>query len=201
MYIFLASAFICLSFSSFYHLIYCVSYEIQEKYKQLDYIGISVLIAGSFYPIIIYSFYCFTPISIYYLTAITTLSISTLFLTLSSYGLSPAAQTIRTLAYALIGLFGVIPAVHILVKYGYLSENYQNVGSGLILMGSFYLIGALMYATRIPERFMPGFFDYIGSSHQWFHVLVVLAVLVHYKTTNTLYSWLANVQTEFCHLN
>lgn len=87
------------------------------------------------------------------------------------------------------------------MKYGYLSENYQNVGSGLILMGSFYLIGALMYATRIPERFLPGFFDYVGSSHQWFHVLVVLAVLIHYKTTNTLYSWLANVQSEFCHLN
>ena len=35
-------------------------------------------------------------------------------------------------------------------------------------------------ANRIPERFVPGLFDYFGSSHQIFHVHVVLAALAHY---------------------
>jgi adiponectin receptor len=32
---------------------------------------------------------------------------------------------------------------------------------------------------RIPESFKPGKFDIVGSSHQIFHVLVVLATVVH----------------------
>ena len=33
--------------------------------------------------------------------------------------------------------------------------------------------------ARIPERWMPGTFDLVGSSHQIFHVLVVMAACSH----------------------
>ena len=51
------------------------------------------------------------------------------------------------------------------------------IGEGVLL-----LLGVLFYAKRIPEslkRFKPGTFDIWGSSHQIFHVLVVLAVVCH----------------------
>ncbi|CAG8459293.1 7604_t:CDS:2 [Funneliformis caledonium] len=32
----------------------------------------------------------------------------------------------------------------------------------------------------MPERWFPGTFDIIGSSHQIFHFFVVVAALVHY---------------------
>ncbi len=35
-------------------------------------------------------------------------------------------------------------------------------------------------ATRIPERLAPGRFDYFFSSHQIFHIFVVLAALSTY---------------------
>ena len=36
--------------------------------------------------------------------------------------------------------------------------------------------GALINVLKIPERFWPGRFDIIGSSHQWFHVLVFFSI-------------------------
>ena len=37
----------------------------------------------------------------------------------------------------------------------------------------------IIQQSRIPERLSPGKFDYLGSSHQIFHVLVVLAAGSH----------------------
>lgn len=36
------------------------------------------------------------------------------------------------------------------------------------------------YAERCPERFSPGAFDYVGASHQLFHVAILLAATAHY---------------------
>ncbi len=49
-----------------------------------------------------------------------------------------------------------------------------------LIMAALYLTGALLYATRIPERFLPGKCDIWFQSHQIFHLLVVAAAFVHY---------------------
>lgn len=50
-----------------------------------------------------------------------------------------------------------------------------------LLMGAIYLFGAAVYATRIPEKWYPGRFDMFMSSHQIFHVAVVLGAYAHYR--------------------
>lgn len=50
----------------------------------------------------------------------------------------------------------------------------------LILQGLLYIVGAMIYALRIPERFAPGKFDKFGSSHQIFHVFVLAAASTHF---------------------
>lgn len=60
-------------------------------------------------------------------------------------------------------------------------EEISTVFYYLILMGVMYVGGALLYAARFPERFFPGRFDYLLSSHQIFHILVFSAAIVHYK--------------------
>lgn len=57
------------------------------RLKKLDYIGISILIAGSYYPIVIYSFSCEPYIQYLYIIPITLLCLSTLYMTLSEFGL------------------------------------------------------------------------------------------------------------------
>ena len=43
-------------------------------------------------------------------------------------------------------------------------------------------------ASRVPERLAPGKFDYAGSSHQIFHLLVVLGVYQFYDAMNLAYA-------------
>lgn len=50
----------------------------------------------------------------------------------------------------------------------------------LLSMALLYLVGALLYATRTPERFFPGKFDIWFQSHQLFHMCVVIAAFTHY---------------------
>ena len=54
-------------------------------------------------------------------------------------------------------------------------------------MGSLYLIGAFLYAFRIPERYLPGKFDIFFHSHQIFHLLIVLAAYTHYEASKNPY--------------
>ena len=58
------------------------------------------------------------------------------------------------------------------------------------------LIGALIYSTRFPEKLYPGGFDIWGSSHQIFHVLVVLATCIHFVGVLKAFDW--NYENQRC---
>ena len=49
----------------------------------------------------------------------------------------------------------------------------------LVLQGFLYILGAGIYAARVPERWFPERFDVWGSSHQIFHVLILFAAGSH----------------------
>jgi adiponectin receptor len=57
-----------------------------------------------------------------------------------------------------------------------------------------YVIGALLYMARIPERLSPGTFDYFGASHQIFHVLILLAAASHYICIRRSYTFWHTVE-------
>jgi adiponectin receptor len=46
--------------------------------------------------------------------------------------------------------------------------------------GLLYIGGACVYMLRIPEKLFPNKFDIFGSSHQIFHICIVIAALMHY---------------------
>jgi adiponectin receptor len=78
------------------------------------------------------------------------------------------------------GLSGVVPAVHYAISEGWFNALSRASLGWLILMGCLYILGALFYALRVPERFFPGKCDIWFQSHQIFHVLVIAAAFVHY---------------------
>ena len=47
------------------------------------------------------------------------------------------------------------------------------------LTGGLNLIGAVVYAARIPERWYPRRHDIYGNSHQILHIMVIFAGLTH----------------------
>ena len=81
--------------------------------------------------------------------------------------------------FVLMGMSAVAPVLQGLQLYG-LERMRKTVGlDWVVLQGALYILGAAIYAARVPERLQPGSFDIWGSSHQIFHVLVVLAAAVH----------------------
>jgi adiponectin receptor len=62
-----------------------------------------------------------------------------------------------------------------------LRQAHQQMGWGwFILEAVFYISGAVVYAKKHPEKARPGVFDIVGSSHQIFHVFVLLGASSHF---------------------
>ena len=54
------------------------------------------------------------------------------------------------------GYCGFIPVIHLICLYGITLAYRQAAGGWVALMCILYTASAVMYATRIPERFFPG---------------------------------------------
>eukprot|EP00352_Strombidinopsis_acuminata_P008938 CAMPEP_0176376218 /NCGR_PEP_ID=MMETSP0126-20121128/28032_1 /TAXON_ID=141414 ORGANISM="Strombidinopsis acuminatum, Strain SPMC142" /NCGR_SAMPLE_ID=MMETSP0126 /ASSEMBLY_ACC=CAM_ASM_000229 /LENGTH=129 /DNA_ID=CAMNT_0017737563 /DNA_START=980 /DNA_END=1372 /DNA_ORIENTATION=- len=91
-------------------------------------------------------------------------------------------KPMRTMLFTAVGFSAIIPMIH--MKYmvdpaHYVAINLDNIFLG----GFFYVLGATMYAFRLPERFFPGKFDICGQSHHIFHTFVVIAAVIHFNNS------------------
>lgn len=185
---FLGGAMFCLLASSVCHLLSCHSERMAYIMLRLDYAGIAALISTSFYPPVYYSFMCYPFFCNLYLGFITVLGIATILVSLLPVFQNPEFRTIRASLFFGMGLSGAAPILHKLYLFWGQPEVFHTTGYE-ILMGVLYGLGALVYATRIPERWMPGKFDIAGHSHQLFHILVVAGAYVHYRAGLVYLRW------------
>lgn len=185
---FLGGAMFCLLASSICHLLSCHSARMAYIMLRLDYAGIAALISTSFYPPVYYSFMCDPFFCNLYLGFITVLGIATILFSLLPVFQNPEFRTIRASLFFGMGLSGAAPILHKLYLFWGQPEVFHTTAYE-ILMGVLYGIGALVYATRIPERWMPGKFDIAGHSHQLFHILVVAGAYAHYRAGLVYLRW------------
>ncbi|KAG6425377.1 hypothetical protein SASPL_115808 [Salvia splendens] len=185
---FLGGAMFCLLASSTCHLLSCHSERVAYVMLRLDYAGIAALISTSFYPPVYYSFMCYPFFCNLYMGFITLLGIGTILASLLPMFQSPEYRTFRASLFFGMGFSGAAPILHKLILFWHQPEALHTTGYE-VLMGLFYGIGALVYAMRIPERWMPGKFDIAGHSHQLFHVLVVAGAYTHYRAGLVYLRW------------
>lgn len=185
---FLCGAMFCLLASSTCHLLSCHSERLSYIMLRLDYAGIAALISTSFYPPVYYSFMCYPFFLNLYLGFITVLGIGTILVSLLPVFQKPEFRSLRAGLFFGMGMSGVAPILHKLVLYWKQPEALHTTGYE-VLMGVFYGVGALVYALRVPERWMPGKFDIAGHSHQLFHVLVVAGAYTHYRAGLIYLKW------------
>ncbi len=158
----------------------CHSKDISAIFSRLDYAGIALLIVGSTIPWLYYGFYCQFYAKLTYITAVSICGLLTIvLLTLERFCL-PEYRTVRTLVFVTLALVSALPIIHFVLMYGLADSIKQGSLDSLVIMGILYLLGAFLYAARIPERWMPGKCDIWFQSHQIFHLLVVAAAFVHY---------------------
>uniref|UniRef100_B3P8N5 GG12506 n=2 Tax=Drosophila erecta TaxID=7220 RepID=B3P8N5_DROER len=177
---FFIGAIVCLGFSFAFHTLSCHSVEMGRLFSKLDYCGIALLIMGSFVPWLYYGFYCHYQPKVIYLSVVSILGILSIVVSLWDKFSEPALRPLRAGVFMSFGLSGVIPAIHYSIMEGWFSQMSRASLGWLILMGLLYILGALLYALRVPERWFPGKFDIWGQSHQIFHILVIAAAFVHY---------------------
>ncbi|XP_022751187.1 heptahelical transmembrane protein ADIPOR3 isoform X2 [Durio zibethinus] len=185
---FLGGAMFCLLASSTCHLLSCHSERISYIMLRLDYAGIAALISTSFYPPVYYSFMCDPFFSNLYMGFITVLGVATILFSLLPVFQNPEFRSIRASLFFGMGVSGIAPILHKLILFWHQPEALHTTGYE-VLMGFLYGIGALVYATRIPERWMPGKFDIAGHSHQLFHILVVAGAYTHYRAGLVYLKW------------
>lgn len=173
---FFVGAIACLGLSSMFHTFSCHSEKVGKLFSKLDYCGIALLIIGSFVPWLYYGFYCEFQPKLIYLVVVIVLGASAIIVSLWDRFGEPKFRWLRAGVFMGFGLSGVIPAVHYLYSEGFFNSSF----GWLLLMGILYIVGALLYAMRVPERFFPGKCDIWFHSHQLFHVLVIAAAFVHY---------------------
>ena len=192
---FFIGAILCLGLSSLFHTVCCHSEHISKLFCKLDYVGISLLTVGSFVPWLYYSFYCQFLARLIYMTAISLLGVVTIIITMMDRFATSEYRAVRAVLFVSLGGFGAVPACHYLAMYGWRSALVEAaihrvfIQGGLYVLGRivpqvsavlmFYSPGAVLYACRIPERFLPGKCDFWFQSHQIFHILVIAAAFVH----------------------
>ena len=116
-----------------------------------------------------------------YLSFISIFAITVFFFTLSPDFHVPKRRRLRGTLFLTLGISTAIPILH-LAFFGKYVNGFEKSPHLIFwyLGGISYVTGALIYIQRIPEKRRPGKHDIFGASHQIFHLLVVVGVVLHY---------------------
>ncbi|XWX00545.1 hypothetical protein V2A60_008565 [Cordyceps javanica] len=172
---------VCFVFSTIFHLLWNHSHDVSRFCNKLDYLGILILMWGAGIPTIYYGFICDPPLQLFYWTMTSSTALCCTIFTLTPSFVTPQFRKWRASFYAGFGLSSVIFVIHGLWIYGW---EVQRSRMSLVWMGwmaTANLVGAAIYAARIPERWAPYIFDNFGASHQLLHVAVMIAAWIHFR--------------------
>ncbi|KEZ39974.1 hypothetical protein SAPIO_CDS8949 [Scedosporium apiospermum] len=152
----------------------------------VDYTGISVLIAASIMTTEWTAFYC-DPFSRWvYLSVTAFLGIGGVILPWNPRFNEANMAWLRVAFYVGLGATGFIPILQLYFSHGpdFVYEFYSPIAKSIFV----YLAGAVVYASKVPERWCPGMFDYVGGSHNLWHLAVLGGILFHYTAMQEFFS-------------
>eukprot|EP00242_Pyramimonas_sp_CCMP2087_P006629 CAMPEP_0198215968 /NCGR_PEP_ID=MMETSP1445-20131203/53860_1 /TAXON_ID=36898 /ORGANISM="Pyramimonas sp., Strain CCMP2087" /LENGTH=321 /DNA_ID=CAMNT_0043891949 /DNA_START=83 /DNA_END=1046 /DNA_ORIENTATION=- len=180
--VYFASVFYCFAASVCFHALSSQPYPTYQRALSCDMLGIVACILGSFYSGLWVGFRCHPPHAHAYMGGITLLAAP-----LIAIVAVPRLRRNCLLSYpvfAFVIFSGLVPTYQFALMMRADAEdrsmsNYVIVWS-LLAMFACYALGMLVFTTRFPECFFPGKFDYVFASHQFWHLMVMLAFLVQY---------------------
>ncbi|KAI4472348.1 hypothetical protein M0802_016914 [Mischocyttarus mexicanus] len=127
---------------------------------------------------------CFQDLQQFYLVTVLVIFVIAMILQIPKLNVNGNVKLIVFVAWA---VYGVLPTLHWSIAMGGMDNPIVRLLLPRVL--GMYAISGLafvIYLMKIPERLFPGWVDYVGSSHQWWHALVVLA-LYYWHNTGMLY--------------
>jgi len=177
--IFFFAACKCLLCSTLWHTMSSISSQpVMERFACVDYTGISLLVATSIMTTEYTAFYC-EPVSRWsYLILTAALGLcGTILPWHPTFNRADMAWA-RVAFYVGLGATGFLPALQLAITRGpvWAALFYAPIGKSVAV----YLIGAVLYAMKVPERWCPGMFDYVGGSHNIWHLAVLGGIFFHW---------------------
>ncbi|KAI1339675.1 adiponectin receptor protein 1 [Xylariaceae sp. FL0016] len=194
----LLAATACFGVSASYHTLMCHSEEIERIWLRLDLVGIVILILGCFFSGVYVAFWCEAWQRMVYWSMIGSLAFLSIVIVLAPVFQGLKFRTFRLLTFVCMGLSGIAPVIHGIKMFGFAQMIKQSGLPYYLAEGGLFLLGAVVYVVRFPECIFPGKFNLFGSSHQVFHVLVVLATVLHLM--GVLYAFDYNYYNRQCSL-
>ncbi|KAJ2554281.1 hypothetical protein IWW35_001363 [Coemansia sp. RSA 1878] len=179
-YTYIAAVLFCLAASSAFHTLACHSQHKHFRALRCDFIGILVLIVGSFVPIGYYGFLNAPRILVGYMAMFVFIGIVGVAVSIVGHVEDPRRARWRPIIFMGISGAGLVPIVHGAVLNGYAGAVDKMSLWYVVAMIMLYIVGTVIYAFKLPERYRPGKHDVLLHSHQIFHVFVVLAAILHY---------------------
>lgn len=195
---FFGGAVLCLGMSATFHTLSNHSEMVAKWGNKLDYTGIVALIVGSYFPALYYGFFCRPRLMTIYLNAICFLGLGCGLVSWIERFRTPTWRPYRTMMFVALGLSGVVPVMHGCMVYGIQGMEERMSLSLVVLHGAMYIFGAFLYAVRWPERSVPVVFDIWGSSHQIFHMFVIMAAVTHFYGMAKAFDHLHTVMGSEC---
>ena len=177
----------CLACSAVWHTMSSVANErLVSMFACVDYTGISLLISDSIMTTEYTAIYC-EPISRWlYMIATATLGIGGTILPWHPTFNGADMAWVRVVFFIALSATGSLPVLQIYLSRGpeAVREFYSPVAKSILV----YLCGACVYASKVPERWYPGMFDYLGGSHNLWHLAVLGGILFHYTAMHDFFS-------------
>jgi len=191
LFIHLSAICFCLGCSAIFHLFQIHSKKWNEILAKLDYGGISLLIMGSSIPPIWYNYSC-APVfwlrNFFAILIISSCMICFVITMMPSMN-QPKYIKFRAIMFCILGLSAGAPMLGLLLcsEQSQLSMLEGGRAWPWALGGLVYIFGAILYALRLPERWYPKRFDLVGSSHNIFHVMVIIGAAIHFNESMKLF--------------
>lgn len=177
----------CLACSTIWHTMNAVAdVDMISIFACVDYTGISLLIAASIMTTEYTAFYC-DPVSRWlYMVTTAILGIGGVALPWHPKFNGQDMAWARVGFFVGLGATGFLPMLQISLTRGpfWVWEFYSPIAKSICV----YLVGAIVYASKIPECWWPGVFDYIGGSHNLWHIAVLGGILFHYSAMQEFFS-------------
>ncbi|ELW63929.1 Progestin and adipoQ receptor family member 3 [Tupaia chinensis] len=93
-------------------------------------------------------------------------------------------QRLRSIIFCSVSGYGVIPTLHwIWLNGGIGAPIVQDFAPRVIVMYMIAVLAFLFYISKVPERYFPGQLNYLGSSHQIWHILAVVMLYWWHQST------------------
>ncbi|KAF2239147.1 hemolysin-III family protein [Viridothelium virens] len=188
----------CLVCSTVWHTMSSIAEQnLMERFACVDYTGISFLVAASIMTTEYTAFYCEPFWRWAWMVTTALFGIGGSILPWHPFFNRADMSWARVAFYVTLAATGFFPFAQLVFTRGteWAIYFYLPIVKSLLV----YLGGAVLYAGKVPERWFPGAFDYVGGSHNIWHFAVLGGILFHYHAMHHFFAHaFQRATTEAC---